>query len=106
MTAEQLSKIARDYEDPFYNRKQLIGDIITCPLCGNQAVITAPDMFLDDNAPCHCIIGPYSGNIYGHYCAKDKFKIDVIRESGMFVNLNIMDVPKPFKWFAENGQRF
>lgn len=106
MTVEQLSKLVRGHEGPFHRPSQLIGSIITCPFCGNKAVIVAPDMPLDDNAPCHCIVGPYSGNIYGHYCAKNKFKLDIIRKAGMFVNLNMLDVPKPFKWFAENGHKF
>lgn len=106
MTVEQLSNIVRDYEEPLHKQKHLFGGIITCPLCGSRAVIIAPDMPLEDDVPCHCIVGPYSGKIYGHYCTKDKSAIDLINKVGLFIHLNELDISERFKWFTENSHRF
>ena len=111
MSVEQLSKIIRDYEEPFYREVQLIGSIITCPLCGNRAVIVPLGMSLEKNLPCHCIMGQYSSNIYEQYCARSKSLIDLgldlADEAGWgFAKLNSLDIPDRFKWFTENGYIF
>jgi len=107
MSIEQLATIIRNYEEPFCREGQLIGSIITCPLCGNKAVIVPLGMSLENNLPCHCIIGQHTGNIYEYHCTKSKLTSDlVINEERFFINSNRLDISNRFKWFSENGYIF
>jgi len=77
MSPERLSKIIRE-SNPFINAgwPNLIGKLITCPLCGRKAVIVPYGIELPVEkpfgTPCHCAISLATGDVICHWCVTDE----------------------------------
>jgi len=82
VSAEELSKLFRSGEvissiSITANENwcwYLIGRIITCPICGENAVIIPADIEIpiekNSDIPCHCAVDLDNGEIFFHWCAK------------------------------------
>lgn len=96
----------------------LLGGLITCPLCGEGAVIVPYGISLpirkNFNIPCHCSISLSSGKIYYHLCIEDNgknnqryfstFSTSNLRGPGIRLREH-KDVCKLFTIIMRNGYR-
>jgi len=83
MSPRRLSRILKDpieLDREVYGSKwwNLVGKIISCPLCDGEAVIVPFGVDLpvvsSRNIPCHCAVGTNTGFIIYHWCARDQIE--------------------------------
>ncbi len=89
--------------------KHLIGNLITCPLCGKRAVIV--DTFVSlpikktIDIPCICYIDLDTCYIDSHWCCGDQRFRKMRSPKDIIYWAGDIDVCKPFKWFIDNSCR-
>ena len=104
---------------PFKNIwDNLIGRIITCPVCSGEAIILSHGMNLPHNIrpcdmPCHCSIGLTYGTILTHWCNSDYKYNKYTRDFSYVPHIDCMnyysEIEKltypnmPFDVFIKNG---
>lgn len=102
-------KIAENYPRIYekWNWRHLIGNIMTCPWCGGEAVIITIGLDVSEtiiNSSCYCRIDQQTSDIFSYWCAK-KFwgKQPIFPIHG---EVDLSDTCKLFSQFINDSHEF
>jgi len=121
MSPEKLSKLLKSGKlFPIVSGTiwcKMIGDLITCPVCGRKSVIVPFGFILPivetHHTPCHCSINIAHGYIAFHWCVDDNRDDNGENERNQYWSSSItpeywnngIDVCKSFGEFIKDSHR-